>query len=33
MEPLESRMDALNTTTLNLVDEPALANGPPMNQE
>ena len=31
--PLESRIDALNTTTLNLADEPHLANGPPMKQE
>ena len=27
--PSESRIDAVNTTTPNLADEPTLANGPP----
>ena len=27
--PSESRIDALNTTTPKLADEPTLANGPP----
>ena len=27
--PSESRIDALNTTTPNLADEPTLADGPP----
>ena len=27
--PSKSRIDALNTTTPNLADEPTLANGPP----
>ena len=27
--PSESRIDALNTTTPNLANEPTLANGPP----
>ena len=27
--PGELRLDALNTTTPNLADEPTLANGPP----
>ena len=34
--PSESRIDALNTTTPNLVDEHTLADGPPIppvNQE
>ena len=28
--PTESRLDALNTATQNLADEPTLANGPPL---
>ena len=30
--PSESKIDALNTATPNLADEPTLADGPPGNQ-
>ena len=33
MDPRESTIDALNTTTPNLADEPTLADGPPPPSE